>query len=154
MPFFALYPAFIKFFSDFFPRACFLRETMRPLRVFIKSFFFKPPEVCLAVPWNTCALVPTAGTLLALRVVLPLRLPPYMGLFPEASVPFISNICLLFFGVHNNKKKILRSMVWSRWGSNPRLWRLSTFDAKFIELFYKHHALPTELLDLWVQRDL
>ena len=43
----------------FLPAACFLRLTMRPALVFIKSFFLRPPDVCLAVPWNTSALLPT-----------------------------------------------------------------------------------------------
>lgn len=83
VPFLALYPAFTRFFNDFFPRACFFLETMRPLRVFMRSFLTKPPDVCFAEPCHTCAFVPTAGTL---RVV---RAPPFKDP-PKASFRSIS----------------------------------------------------------------
>lgn len=61
---------------------------MRPCLFFTRSLRVKPPEVCLAVPWKTWALVPTAGVLEALRV---LRPPIILGssgtviVLPEAS---------------------------------------------------------------------
>jgi len=58
VPFLAMYPSLRRCKIAFFPAACFLREMMRPL-CFIRSDFFKPPEVFSAELWNTSAFDPT-----------------------------------------------------------------------------------------------
>ena len=65
-PFFAVNPAFRRRERARLPAACFFLLTMRPFLVFIRSDLPSPPDVCLAVLCQTCAFVPTAGTLPAL----------------------------------------------------------------------------------------
>ncbi len=60
LPFLATKPSLRRVLMAFLPAACFFLETMRPARVFMRCFLKRPPEVCLAVPWKTSALVPVA----------------------------------------------------------------------------------------------
>lgn len=99
VPFLAMKPRARRCLMAFLPAACFLREMMRPL-CFMRSDFFKPPDVCLAVPCHTIAFVPTAGILSLISILFPQKL------FHERR-SFINGLIVLpyssrFITVHRN----------------------------------------------------